>query len=91
MIAKALPWPARKQSRPILSSITTLDSELNLFRSNVIILGTNFVPLFLIGDFSNWSRNNCLQSGYKRVSYLSFPFGKVPSLTKCSLILVRFL
>ena len=66
MIAKVLPLPATKKSRPILSSKTMVDIELSLFRSSVIILGTNFVPRFLIEDFSSWSTGSCLWSGYKQ-------------------------
>ena len=66
VIAKVLPWPITKKSRPILSSKTMVDIELSLFRSSVIILGTNFVPLFLIEDFTSWSTGNCLRSGYKQ-------------------------
>ena len=53
VITKVLPLPTTKKSRPILSSKTMVDIELSLFRSSVIILGTNFVPLFLIEDFSS--------------------------------------
>lgn len=66
VIAEVLPWPAAKKSRPILSSKKMVDIELCLFRSSVTILGTNFVPLFLIEDLSSWSVGNCLWSGYKQ-------------------------
>lgn len=66
VITKVLPLPTTKKSRPILSSKTMVDIELSLFRSSVIILGTNFVPLFLIEDFSSWSTGSCLWSGYKQ-------------------------
>lgn len=66
VIAKVLPWPATKKSWPILSSKKMVDIELSLFRSSVTILGTSFVPLFLIEDLSSWSAGNCLWSGYKQ-------------------------